>query len=545
MMISKLKIFLLLTFLIVSCASTEKSSTNDFSHFLEKLQAERNQHELTSDDKQRLAQDYVIEGSQRMQQNRYAEAVISYQNALIYDKNPEIYRAIANAYEKLFLYDFAIDNLLLSLKLDPYYKPSMMLLADVLMDMNRYEEAVFVLEQIPSKDTDGDVMMKIAAICERLDPDKATAIYEKMLQKKEDYYLLIKLAQAYENSPDRKKYMDIVKRIYKYSANAFTSGVITETLLEQKKYYELNQYLDKFDMNLSTDELVPIYKSMYDAYSQVNNLDTANIYLGELLKHIDQRFYYDPETMMMGGRIAAQIKEYPKAVHYFDRAAKVSENDPMPYILKGFAYMDMKNQDSALVVFRMGADSFPKLWSFPYFMGSVFLAKKKTDSALHYTQNSLKLDSLSFYALAQVASIYLEKKDYPEAKKYFEKAYAQIQDDALTDNNYAFLLAEMNDSLDFALKLVKIALQKDPDNPSYLDTYGWIEYKRGNYKVAKEYLLKALEKASDSSEVYEHLGDIYIKLEDIDKALQFWEKAFSFDPDNQELRMKIENNRKK
>ena len=45
-------------------------------------------------------------------------------------------------------------------------------------------------------------------------------------------------------------------------------------------------------------------------------------------------------------------------------------------------------------------------------------------------------------------------------------------------NNLAFLLAETGESLDEALKLARQAVGKEPNNPAFLDTLGFVYLKR-------------------------------------------------------------------
>ena len=66
----------------------------------------------------------------------------------------------------------------------------------------------------------------------------------------------------------------------------------------------------------------------------------------------------------------------------------------------------------------------------------------------------------------------------------------------------------------------------EPDQGSYEDTYGWIMYKQGKYKEAKEWIEKSLSHGSDkSATVLEHYGDILYKLGDLNKAYEYWQKA--------------------
>ena len=72
----------------------------------------------------------------------------------------------------------------------------------------------------------------------------------------------------------------------------------------------------------------------------------------------------------------------------------------------------------------------------------------------------------------------------------------------------------------------KKTLQLQPDSKSFLDTYGWILYQQGKYTEAKDYIEKAIKAGGqEDGTLYEHLGDIYYKLNEVDKAKENWKKA--------------------
>ena len=83
----------------------------------------------------------------------------------------------------------------------------------------------------------------------------------------------------------------------------------------------------------------------------------------------------------------------------------------------------------------------------------------------------------------------------------------------------------------------------DPSNGAYLDTLGWIYYKKGDFDNAIRYL----ENASviiDDAEILEHLGDVYFKIGNSEKALKNWKKSLEIDPKRKYIREKIQESKK-
>ena len=87
--------------------------------------------------------------------------------------------------------------------------------------------------------------------------------------------------------------------------------------------------------------------------------------------------------------------------------------------------------------------------------------------------------------------------------------------------------------------MAKQAVGFDPDNSSYLDTYGWVLFKLGNYEEAEEWIAKSLDKGDNSAVVIEHYGDVLWKLDDKDKAVEYWEKALNAGEGSEFLEMKV------
>jgi tetratricopeptide (TPR) repeat protein len=63
-------------------------------------------------------------------------------------------------------------------------------------------------------------------------------------------------------------------------------------------------------------------------------------------------------------------------------------------------------------------------------------------------------------------------------------------------------------------------------NSSYLDSLGWVLFKRGKFQEARIPLEKAQAGARpDDATIPDHLGDVYFQLQELSKAKVTWERA--------------------
>ena len=65
-----------------------------------------------------------------------------------------------------------------------------------------------------------------------------------------------------------------------------------------------------------------------------------------------------------------------------------------------------------------------------------------------------------------------------------------------------------------------------PNNPSFLDTYGWILYMQAKYADALIWLDKAIVAGGqENGTILEHYGDTLFRLGKITEALEYWTRA--------------------
>ena len=118
----------------------------------------------------------------------------------------------------------------------------------------------------------------------------------------------------------------------------------------------------------------------------------------------------------------------------------------------------------------------------------------------------------TYHAMGQTRQAY---KCYEQALK-IDPEYCPVL------NNYAYYLSEQRRRLCKATRMSRITVEKEPDNATYLDTYGWILYLRGKAKDAKPYFKHAMiYGGKESAVIMMHYAAVLEKLGEKDLAAYY------------------------
>ena len=153
---------------------------------------------------------------------------------------------------------------------------------------------------------------------------------------------------------------------------------------------------------------------------------------------------------------------------------------------------------------------------------------------------ALSIEPNDFQLIGTLAMIYNGMRVFEKSDSLYERALELKPDDPLINNNYSYAFATRGIQLERALKMVKISIDADSLNSSYLDTIGWVYYMLGNYSEAKFYLVKAIEVGGESAVMLDHLADIEFKLGNRERAVELWRNALELEPSKTEIQTKIE-----
>jgi tetratricopeptide (TPR) repeat protein len=189
-----------------------------------------------------------------------------------------------------------------------------------------------------------------------------------------------------------------------------------------------------------------------------------------------------------------------------------------------------------------------------------FDMQKKPDEAIARFEDSLKRSPKNRLVLNQLLDLYNAqgrtadasraidsyvkaagtdpRRLYYAAPAYREIGQRQQSDDILlrilkldprhpgANNDLGYNFADENRNVEEAESMVRIAIEQEPDNEAYLDSVGWVLYKRGRFEEARTFLQKAIVPGNrPDPQTLDHLGDVVYRLNDLASAKAQWTLA--------------------
>lgn len=193
--------------------------------------------------------------------------------------------------------------------------------------------------------------------------------------------------------------------------------------------------------------------------------------------------------------ILASKGESEKAVNYGKRGIDLFPNQASLYLITALQLNDLGQKEEALNYLDLGKD-------------------------LVLSNPALKVQ---FYS--SIGDINNDLKNFEKSDNAFEKAISIDPNNVFVLNNYSYYLSLRKVDLDKAEKLSLKANNLAPNQSSFLDTYAWIQFQKGNYELALEWINKAINASNKSAVLWEHKGDILYHLQKKEEAKLAWQKA--------------------
>lgn len=186
--------------------------------------------------------------------------------------------------------------------------------------------------------------------------------------------------------------------------------------------------------------------------------------------------------------------------------------------------------DSLRVFSRESSELFPEE---PYFVelnavasmmdGDPKAAIKGYEALLKMAQGD---SAMTVRACSVLGDLYHSEGNAAMGNRYYDRALKLSPDNVIVLNNYAYFLSISGKGLRKAYAMSKKCVEAEPDNPTYLDTFGWILYLMDRPLEAKSFFKHAmLYGGRESAVILDHYAEVLFKLGDYDLAMLYWGQA--------------------
>jgi tetratricopeptide (TPR) repeat protein len=138
----------------------------------------------------------------------------------------------------------------------------------------------------------------------------------------------------------------------------------------------------------------------------------------------------------------------------------------------------------------------------------------------------------------ELAMMYERDERLNDTERLLREVIALDPGHAHSYNALGYSLADRNQRLPEALKLITRALEIAPNDPFIMDSMGWIKFRLGDYVTAVQYLEKAY-RVRPEADIAAHLGEALWMLGQRDAAIEIWKKAVAKEADNATLQETI------
>jgi tetratricopeptide (TPR) repeat protein len=462
---------------------------------------------------------------------------------------------------------------------EPDNGPALEQLSQLLIDEGRSQEAIDLLTRTAGDSSSPDVYDLLGdAYTQAKDYPKAEDAYRKAIElDPDDPGHRHGLAQALLSE---NKYAAALEQFKKLAE--LEPGTAENYLRMAQLDRRLGQF-DDAESNLQhAKQLAPgSIEILYNEallYEDQGRYDDAIKVLSDSIAGVKSQGDANPNALAILyeqlGRAYSEAQNFPDAIDTYQEMAKLGPDvQKRAEILLINAYRDSHDMDHAIAEAKKTLDASPKDTDLTVTLAMLYADKSDTASGAQLLQTLLQgkpADQQIYLDIAEVdqrghkfadaeqaaakaeqlaqtpddkekvwfiqGAIYDGQKKYDLAEQQFRKVLAASPDDAPTLNYLGYMLAERGVRLDEATAMIARAVKQEPSNGAYLDSLGWAYYKQNKLTEAEEYCRKAVDREGHDPTILSHLGAVYVKLgqderagQILERSLAEWQKALPAD----------------
>jgi tetratricopeptide (TPR) repeat protein len=262
-----------------------------------------------------------------------------------------------------------------------------------------------------------------------------------------------------------------------------------------------------------------------------DDLDSAERDFEELAKRGDNVY----ESFYYLGQIALERGEYREAIKFLNRIRGGAYLFPAQLDIGG-AYHSLGQHQAGINHLKKFAIDYPR-YAVDSLRPQAQLLQQmgRFDDALATFDLLLRLQPRSLDVLILRAVLLEESGHLNQAIDAMRQALAIAPVNAAALNTLGYTLVNRTRRHAEGYRLIRLALELEPDSPAIIDSMGWALYRQGKLEVARSYLELA-HSLLDDPELLAHLGEVLWATGEPERATELWDSGLLKNPDSEPLK---------
>ena len=412
---------------------------------------------------------------------------------------------------------------------------------DVISTLNRLEKRLGKNEQLS--------MEKFRIYLQMKDDKKAFQEIESLVQEYPmDMRYQVILGDVYLQNGKKQEAYDAYQKVLAVEPDNPMALFSMASYYEQTGQKELyQQQLDTLLLNkkVTSDTKISVMRQVIAENEQSSAKDSTQVIA--LFDRMMKQDTDDPQIPMLYSQYLLSKNMEQEAVPVLEQVVDLDPTNKAARLMLVSAAVKKEDYKQIIKVCEPGIEATPDALELYYYLAIAYHQAEQGDSVLsvcnraleHITPDTRKEVISDFYSI--MGDIYHTKKQMTEAYAAYDSALVYNPSNIGALNNYAYYLSVERRDLDKAEEMSYKTVKAEPNNSTYLDTYAWILFEKGNYAEARIYIDNAMKNDGEKSDVIvEHCGDIYFMTGDVEGALKYWKKALEMGSESKTLKQKIE-----
>ena len=412
---------------------------------------------------------------------------------------------------------------------------------DVISTLNRLEKRLGKNEQLS--------MEKFRIYLQMKDDKKAFQEIESLVQEYPmDMRYQVILGDVYLQNGKKQEAYDAYQKVLAVEPDNPMALFSMASYYEQNGQKELyQQQLDTLLLNkkVTSDTKISVMRQVIAENEQSSAKDSTQVIA--LFDRMMKQDMDDPQIPMLYSQYLLSKNMEQEAVPVLEQVVDLDPTNKAARLMLVSAAVKKEDYKQIIKVCEPGIEATPDALELYYYLAIAYHQAEQGDSVLsvcnraleHITPDTRKEVISDFYSI--MGDIYHTKKQMTEAYAAYDSALVYNPSNIGALNNYAYYLSVERRDLDKAEEMSYKTVKAEPNNSTYLDTYAWILFEKGNYAEARIYIDNAMKNDGEKSDVIvEHCGDIYFMTGDVEGALKYWKKALEMGSESKTLKQKIE-----